>query len=397
MFSAFLFAHDSIAGESIEQLAAHSGLVAIQKQLNNSFPQNYEFSVLLNTYDPDLIFLDLSDWDVASAAAMTIHSLYPNIAIIGFGGGWSDQVVAMCQQIGVADVLTSPVTMKGFQTSVFRAIHKLGKGVQENLVAFLPAKAGSGSTTVAVNIAGRLAGPLGQKVLLIEGDLNSGVLSIMLNVKSPQSLLDALENSSRLDYSLWSDCVSQKHGIDLLLSERSKPLPSWGNYHHLLEYVRSRYNTIVVDLPEMVNDATEEILARAKFVFIVCTPELPSLKLAQRRCAELESRGIPSNRVGIIVNRWHENDVTEADIENILEHGVAAIFPNDYGSVQQATRSGGLVADGTPLGDTFLSLAKILAGVPDTYSPPRPKSAFDFLKSLGKRNASKNGPVGASV
>ena len=84
MFSAFLFAHDSIAGESIEQLAADSGLVAIQKQLNNSFPQNYEFSVLLNTYDPDLIFLDLSDWDVASAAAMTIHSLYPDIAIIGY-------------------------------------------------------------------------------------------------------------------------------------------------------------------------------------------------------------------------------------------------------------------------------------------------------------------------
>ena len=68
MFSALLFAHDSVAGQSIEQLAANSGLVAIQKTLN-TFPHNYEFSVLLNTYDPDLIFLDLSDWEIASAAA----------------------------------------------------------------------------------------------------------------------------------------------------------------------------------------------------------------------------------------------------------------------------------------------------------------------------------------
>jgi len=405
MFSALLIASDSIAGQSVEQLAANSGLVAIRKTLN-CFPNNYEFSMMLNTYDPDLIFLDLSDWEVASASAMTIHSLYPKIVVIGFGGGWSDQIVAMCERIGVCELLTSPVTIKEFQASVFRAIHRLRSGVQENLVAFLPAKAGSGSTTVALNTAGRLAGSLGQKVLLIESDLNSGVLSILLNVKSPQSLLDALEHSSNMDYSRWSSCISQKHGIDLLLSSRSRPLPSWGNYHHLLEYVKSRYNTIVVDLPELVNDATEEIIGRAKFVFIVCTPELPSLRLAQRRCRELESRGIPASRVGIIVNRWHPNDLKEADIEAILDHGVAAIFPNDYVSVQQATSRGDLVAEGTPLGETFLSLARILTGVPDTYTPPPPpKSVLDYLKVFGSRkrmeelarNVSKSKPAPASA
>src|SRR5215212_2560695 len=106
MFSALLFAHDSIAGQSIEQLAVNSGLIAIQKNLN-SFPQTYEFSVLLNTYDPDFIFLDLSDWDAASSAAMTIHSLYPNIVIVGFGGGWSDQITTLCAQVGVSEILTS--------------------------------------------------------------------------------------------------------------------------------------------------------------------------------------------------------------------------------------------------------------------------------------------------
>src|SRR4051794_31419160 len=127
MFKAFLFAQDSMAGESIEQLAANSGLVVIHKNLT-AWPQNYEFSVLLNTYDPDLIFLDLSDWDVASVAAMTIRSQYPKIAIIGFGGGWSDQIVTMCEQVGVSEGLLSPVTMKDFQSCVFRAIHKLRNG-----------------------------------------------------------------------------------------------------------------------------------------------------------------------------------------------------------------------------------------------------------------------------
>src|SRR6185369_17483352 len=217
--------------------------------------------------------------------------------------------------------------------------------------------------------------------------LNSGVLSILLNVKSPRTLLDALENSAQLDYSLWSSCITKKLGIDLLLSERSKPFPSWGNYHHLLEYVRSRYNTIVVDLPEVVNDATEEILRRARFVFIVCTPELPSLRLAQRRCKELESHGVDGSRVGIIINRWHDTDVKEEDVENFLEHGVAAIFPNDYASVQKAILNGNVVDSDTELGKTFLSLARILAGVPDPYSPP--KSVLRFLKSLGARKSAE--------
>jgi MinD-like ATPase involved in chromosome partitioning or flagellar assembly len=382
MFRAVLFAHDPAASQTIQQLADNSGLVVIQKALN-SFPSNYEFTVLLNTHDPDLVFMELSDWDGASSAVQLIRSLFPKIAIIGFGAGWSDQMKWLYEQAGVFELLISPVTTDGFQASVFRGIHKLRNGVQENLVAFLPAKAGSGCTTVALNTAGSLAGALGHKVLLIESDLHSGVLSMVLNVKPHRSLLDALENSSQLDYSLWSSCVVKKHGIDLLLSERSKPFPSWGNYHHLLEYVRSRYNTIVVDLPEVVNDATEEILRRSRFVFVVCTPEVLSLKLAQRRCKELEARGIPASRIGIIVNRWHNTDVNESDVEGLLEHGVAAIFPNDYMSVQDSILNGDLVDSRTELGKTFLSLARILAGVPDPYSPP--KSVLRFLKSLGGR------------
>ncbi len=83
------------------------------------------------------------------------------------------------------------------------------------------------------------------------------------------------------------------------------------------------------------------------------------------------------------MNRWHNTDVNESDVEGLLEHGVAAIFPNDYTSVQDSILNGDLVDSRTELGKTFLSLARILAGVPDPYSPP--KSVLRFLKSLGGR------------
>ena len=91
MFRAVLFAHDPIASQTIQHLADDSGLVVIQKTVN-AFSSNYELTVLLNTYDPDLVLMELSDWEGASAAVQMIHSLFPKISIIGFGAGWSDQM-----------------------------------------------------------------------------------------------------------------------------------------------------------------------------------------------------------------------------------------------------------------------------------------------------------------
>ncbi len=382
MFSALLFAQDPAASQVIEHLACDAQLLTIHKSLTK-FPNHYELSVLLNTHIPDLVFMELSELQNATSMVSLIHSINPQIGIVGFGAGWERQTDSLSELTGISEILISPVTPKEFQAAVYRAIHKLRSGTQENLLAFLPAKAGSGCTTVALNTSGSLA-ELGKKVLLIEADLNSGVLPILVDAKAPGSLLDALENSSQLDYTMWSTCVVRKLGIDLLMAGRSKPFPSWNNYHHLLEYVSSRYDHIVVDLPEVANDATEEILKRARFAFIVCTPELPSLKLAQRRCRELESRGVPANRIGIIVNRWHESDITEPDIEQTLDHAVAAIFPNDYSSVRHAMANSRLVDRGTELGKTFLSLAKFVAGVPDENGAP-PKSVLHFLKSLAVR------------
>jgi MinD-like ATPase involved in chromosome partitioning or flagellar assembly len=106
-----------------------------------------------------------------------------------------------------------------------------------------------------------------------------------MDAKHTWSVLDALENAGELDYSLWTKYVTKVHNVDFLLADpKKRVLPSWTNYHHLLDFAASRYDHILVDLPEMVNDATVETVRRAKSVFVVCTPELPSLALAPQRC-----------------------------------------------------------------------------------------------------------------
>lgn len=363
MFKAILLVHNQTACLAIETLAQESNQVSFVKTLSR-FPPASELVKILNMHAPDLAFLDLSDWSSALAAATDIRTLAPSTAIIGFGAGWGENE-AQCGNAGITELLVSPATLKKFQDCVDHAIHKMQAAVQENLLAFLPSKAGSGCTTIALNLAGYLAES--KKVLLIEGDLHSGVISVLLGENHPYSVLDALEDPTQLDYSQWSKYVVKSRGIDVLLSNRSRKsvLPLWSNYHHLLDFAASRYDQILVDLPEVVNDATVEIVRRAKRVFVVCTPETPSLALAPQRCQELRNRGIPADKIRLIINRWHRGESTANQVEGIVRYPVAGVFGNDYSSVSSATRSNAFVSPDTKLGKSFAAFARMLAGAPE--------------------------------
>ena len=379
MFKAILLVHNQSACLAIETLAQESNQVSFVKTLSR-FPPASELVKILNTHAPDLAFLDLSDWSSALAAATDIRALAPSTAIIGFGAGWGENE-AQCGNAGITELLVSPATLKKFQDSVDHAIHKMQAVVQENLLAFLPAKAGSGCTTIALNLAGYLAES--KKVLLIEGDLHSGVISVLLGENHPYSVLDALEDPSQLDYSQWSKYVLKARCIDVLISNRSRKseLPLWSNYHHLLDFAASRYDQILVDLPEVVNDATVEIVRRAKRVFVVCTPETPSLALAPQRCQELRNRGIPADKIRIILNRWHRGESTANEVEGMVRYPVAGVFGNDYAAVSSATRSNAFVSPDTKLGKSFAAFARMLAGEPDLATAVK----RSFWKGLGAK------------
>ena len=85
------------------------------------------------------------------------------------------------------------------------------------MFAFLPAKAGSGATTIAVNTSLALSRMPDAHVLLADLDLNCGMVGFMLLLnQSPYSIVDAAENALDLDENLWPKIVSTKDNLDVL-------------------------------------------------------------------------------------------------------------------------------------------------------------------------------------
>lgn len=385
MFSAVLFAQDQTAARAVEQTAMASEQVCIYKIVSGA-PGPYEVTRALNLFNPDIVFVELTGFDGAPSLARAARATCPDAAIIGFAQTVDEERERLARESGVAAILYSPLTAEKFQEAVEQAMRKTRASIQENLLAFLPSKAGSGSTTVALNSAASLARDCGHRVLVIEADLRSGPMSILLKLDPKYSIQDAL-NAGALDATLWNSLVVKAEGLDILPTCRptERALVSWSGYHQLLQFVRPRYDSIIVDMPEVINEAMLEVVRRARAVYIVTTLELASLALVRQRRRELKAQGIEDERIAVVMNRWGTEEIQAADVESFLEQRVAAVFQNDYPAVRRATQQARLLSTKSELGRSFSAFACQLAGVPAKAAGP--KSRLSFLDSLLPRRS----------
>jgi Flp pilus assembly CpaE family ATPase len=202
-------------------------------------------------------------------------------------------------------------------------------------------------------------------VLVLEADLHSGVLSECLRVSPKSPIRKTLAEAAELDNMTWERCVTQAGGVDFLPTDTSvkEPVPSWASYYQLLRFAAPKYDLILVDLPEVINSATAEVVRRAQAVYVVSTPEFASLKLSKQRCQEVAAWGVDRARIKVVLNRGHKSDLTPQEAEKISECPVAITLPNDYRTVRRATTGATVVDRRTELGQAYLAFAQILTGV----------------------------------
>lgn len=347
--------------------------------IENEIPRGAPLVKLFHGAHAEMVLLDFADPEAAVACVRSLHERQRELAIIAVGAGPMPD-----DEMGEAGVIASidyPVEPAQLLSAVDRAVHLSRPSIEEKLVLFLPAKAGSGASTVLLHTATALATQLKKRVLVLEGDLRSGVLSVMLNADVHHGLAQALENVRDLDLLTINQIIQRADGVDWLFAtpDKEPPLPQWLDYFLLLDKVRSYYDYVLADLPELVNVATKELVRRARMVCIVTTPEVLPLRLAKQRCAELGKWGVSEERTVVLVNRWHETDLTASDLTEHLGRPIGQVFPNDYKTLRAAVLNGKPAPPASEFARAATAFAERLTGekAPEI---PRPSGLRSLLK-----------------
>jgi len=373
----------ALTSDAIEQVTNETGIFEV---VFKGAPTGVTIPAViraLRMHDPDLILLDLADWESVVALARQIKDCKLRGIMVGFRPDWNQVEKLVYKAAGINYLLREPFSPTELETLAYEALHKERRVTNQNILAFLPAKAGGGCSTVVIHAAAGLATSFPKKVLLIEGDRRSGVYSIMLNLDNRLGLDNALALGNALTPVEWHQHVERIAGFDLLIAnpQNRRRVPTWADYYQLLQYVQSRYDYLFVDFPEVVNEATAEVVRAARSIFIVCTPEIASMKMARLRAEELEACEISSHRIHVIVNRCEHGGASAQELEKMLGRPVFWTLPNDYPSLKAAMSESRLASDESPFVEASQALGRKLGGLPEA-APERSK--FSLLRKLSR-------------
>jgi pilus assembly protein CpaE len=212
-----------------------------------------------------------------------------------------------------------------------------------------------------------MASEMGSGVLLT--DLHVAVhgdAALLLGVEPRFSVVEAIENTQRLDAAFLKGLiVKAKGGLDVLASPERPQLrpPEGAQVRALLERLVANYSAVVLDVPRSdfgVLDSLDPLTA----VLLVVNQELPSIRRAAQIAALLRQR-YGKDKVACVVSRYDARaDIGQEDIERVVGLPVWAVLPSDYRKVIAAANAGKpLVSDANSrLASSVVQLARRLAG-----------------------------------
>jgi pilus assembly protein CpaE len=233
--------------------------------------------------------------------------------------------------------------------------------------AFVGAKGGVGTTTLAVNTAAALGRSARSDALMMDLHMGHGDGAVFLGVEPRFSVADALDNIQRVDQSYFAGIIEKTRvGIHLLASS-ARPLrtPLDGKrVRTLLDTAAQAYRTTVLDVSRA--DATIlDALDAAAAIVVVTSQELASLRNAIPMTESLRHR-YGAGRVKVVINRFQqESAVAAADIERALGGAVHHKIPSDYRAAVEAQNAGRpiVLEDDGRLAKALKTFAKDLAGL----------------------------------
>jgi len=340
------------------------------------YPLPAAMTALLEEAAPDVVLLNLADFAQARQTVNHIVANRPHLPVIAVHTYCDQDLLRELMQLGVRELWFPPLQPDQMRQAAHRLLEQRQSaatsagGPSGDLIAFLPARGGSGATTIAVHTAMALPKNKGS-VLLADFDFHNSVLSFWLKLDVKFGLAEALENAHRLDPILWKTLVQPMRQVDVLAvpPTASLHLLTSAQTQAVLEFARQTYPYVLVDLPEAVHTSCWDILDNANHVLIVATPEMASLHLAHRKVQQLQSKGISKKVIRILLNRASRLDLQPAEVEKSLGIPVMASFPNDYRAVRAAFADGKCVPASSKLGAQFAQFASALAGQPPGSEP----------------------------
>jgi pilus assembly protein CpaE len=193
-------------------------------------------------------------------------------------------------------------------------------GEPGRLIVVFSTKGGVGKTCIAINVATAMAQRSTKPVVLVDGDLQFGDVSVMLGLPPQNTVLDAAAAVQYGDIELVQTLAGRHDPSGLLvLPAPLEPVPSDavlpGEMVNICDAYREVAGHVVVDLPSLFNDYVLAMIEAADDVLLVGSMDIPSIKNLKIGMTSLDLNAIAGTKLRLVLN--HANAKVKLDVREI--------------------------------------------------------------------------------
>ncbi len=343
--------------------------VALDQVEVNDWP---EFVGTLERVHPDVVLYDIANSRTGMEEAIRlIRSAHNSPAIFVMDTSATPEKVLRAIHLGAAEFLYPPLTAslkEALQRVADEAKRQNDQQGRGRVAGFVSAKGGCGATTIAAHTALEIPSLTGEKVLLADLDLESGLVSFLMGISTPYSVLDVVENLDRLDANFWKGLISEgRPGVDVLSSVQMpnlRPAPNPDQMHDLIRFLRGQYGAVIFDLGRSVTPMLLATYEHVDSLFVVATLEVPALHRAEQIVTTMLNRGLPKDRLQVILNRMpRDPDVTIPELEKMMGTPIFTTVPSDYPALNECYSEGKFLPASNRLSRRIADVAAYVMGV----------------------------------
>lgn len=304
----------------------------------------------LSEVEPDLVLLTCDGTREVFLASLRAAHQVTGVPILAAGPATDGALIRQVMAAGAREYLD----LSRVREDLTDALVRLERSVQPDhapgkVISIFSPSGGVGVSTVAVNLAARLAAKRPDRVSLVDLHPAPSDLALLLDFEPKYTLDQVCHVWEKLDRQMLSDSMTpHSSGVHVLaqagypagggLSEKQLNRDA---VRQVLLLLRRMYSISVLDLANSFEEEQVEAMRLSNFVALVARPDVPGLRRARWALDTASSLGMARDRFRLVLNRCGaRGQVSQEKAEEVLGIKVYASLPEDNVAMSRAVNQG---------------------------------------------------------
>jgi len=317
---------------------------------------------------PDSVVVYLNGLTTLPQWIETLCRKFPQVPVLACSEKLEADFLMRAMQLGVREILPLPLTrevLEGALQRVQLSKQRLATAhAQGDVVAVTGHKGGSGTTTIAINLAVALEELSAERCALVDLGRPFPDIGNFLDLDSTYDLGNVIHNLDSLDQSFfqrimqpYANNLDILHGISDFKEQDSLDLEGVGRIFSIL---RGLYQHIVVDLGHLFDELFFRVFQEADLVLMLTEVNVPNIRNLRKLWPTLKDWDQGRKKLKVVVNRHYKgNDLGMRELERIIDEPPLAILASDYHPLLEAMNKGVPLAEVRPSSQLYLGIKDV--------------------------------------